>query len=159
MTAIYIKNRLPSTKCQDQTPFEIVNGFRPSVNHMRVFGCRAYVLTPKEKRSKWDYKAHEGLFMGYEEVSKAHRVFDINADQMMIPCDVLFDESRFNLSPALPQKVVKDIMLDFDAININEGPRRVKYKQTGKRKRLASTITTNFFEVDSLIVVELDLKK
>uniref|UniRef100_A0AAV1UR66 Integrase catalytic domain-containing protein n=2 Tax=Peronospora matthiolae TaxID=2874970 RepID=A0AAV1UR66_9STRA len=30
MTAIYIKNRLPSPKCQDQTPFEIVNGFRPS---------------------------------------------------------------------------------------------------------------------------------
>uniref|UniRef100_A0AAV1UL18 Integrase catalytic domain-containing protein n=1 Tax=Peronospora matthiolae TaxID=2874970 RepID=A0AAV1UL18_9STRA len=31
MTAIYIKNRLPAPKCQDQTPFEIVNGFLPSV--------------------------------------------------------------------------------------------------------------------------------
>uniref|UniRef100_A0AAV1VEU0 Polyprotein n=1 Tax=Peronospora matthiolae TaxID=2874970 RepID=A0AAV1VEU0_9STRA len=39
MTAIYIKNRLPSPKCQDRTPFEIVNGFRPSVKRMRVFGC------------------------------------------------------------------------------------------------------------------------
>uniref|UniRef100_A0AAV1TS89 Uncharacterized protein n=1 Tax=Peronospora matthiolae TaxID=2874970 RepID=A0AAV1TS89_9STRA len=27
MTAIYIKNRLPSPKYQDQTPFKIVNGF------------------------------------------------------------------------------------------------------------------------------------
>lgn len=27
MMAIYIKNRLPSPKCQDQTPFEIINGF------------------------------------------------------------------------------------------------------------------------------------
>ena len=47
MTAIYIKNRLPSPKCEDKTPFEIVNGFRPSVKHMRVFGCQVFMLTPK----------------------------------------------------------------------------------------------------------------
>uniref|UniRef100_A0AAV1TBZ3 Integrase catalytic domain-containing protein n=1 Tax=Peronospora matthiolae TaxID=2874970 RepID=A0AAV1TBZ3_9STRA len=39
MTAISIKNCLPSPKCQDQTPFEIVNGFRPSVKHMRVLAA------------------------------------------------------------------------------------------------------------------------
>ena len=66
MTAIYIKNRLPLPKYQDQTPFEIIHGVRPSVKHMRIFGCRKFMLTPKEKRSKWDPKAREGLFMGYE---------------------------------------------------------------------------------------------
>ena len=88
MTAIYIKNRLPSSKRQDKTPFEIVNGIRPSVKHMRVFGCRVFVLTPKEKRSKWDPKAREGIFMGYEEVSKAYRVYDIEADRVVISRDV-----------------------------------------------------------------------
>ncbi|KAG3043677.1 hypothetical protein PI125_g26843 [Phytophthora idaei] len=44
---------------------------------MRVFGCRTYILTPKEKRLKWDPKARAGLFLGYEEVSKAYRLYDI----------------------------------------------------------------------------------
>ena len=49
MMAIYIKNRLPSLKCQDQTLFEIFNNIQPSVKHTRIFGCRAYVLNPNEK--------------------------------------------------------------------------------------------------------------
>lgn len=57
MTAIYIKNRLPSPKSDTKTPFEMVHKSKPSVKHMRVFGCLAYVLTPKEKRLKWDPKS------------------------------------------------------------------------------------------------------
>ena len=50
MTAIYIKNRLPSPKAVRKTPFEIVYNAKPSVKHMRrVFGCQTYILTPKEK--------------------------------------------------------------------------------------------------------------
>uniref|UniRef100_A0AAV1TFT7 Retroviral polymerase SH3-like domain-containing protein n=1 Tax=Peronospora matthiolae TaxID=2874970 RepID=A0AAV1TFT7_9STRA len=118
MTAIYIKNRLPSPKCQAQTPFGIVNGFRPSVKHMRVFGCRTFVLTPKEKRSKWDPKAREGPFMGYEEVVKAYRVYDIEADQVVISRDVTFDESTFGFSPTLPQEIVHDTALDTESLTV-----------------------------------------
>uniref|UniRef100_H3H842 Integrase catalytic domain-containing protein n=1 Tax=Phytophthora ramorum TaxID=164328 RepID=H3H842_PHYRM len=81
MTAIYVKNRLPSPKVEHKTPFEIVYKSKPSVKHMRVFGCQTYILTPKEKRRKWDPKARAGLFLGYEEVSKAYRLYDIEAGQ------------------------------------------------------------------------------
>ena len=64
MTAIYIKNRLPSPKIAHKTPFEIVYKAKPSIKHMRVFGCQAYILTPKEKRMKWDPKARVGIFLG-----------------------------------------------------------------------------------------------
>uniref|UniRef100_A0AAV1TYU9 Integrase catalytic domain-containing protein n=1 Tax=Peronospora matthiolae TaxID=2874970 RepID=A0AAV1TYU9_9STRA len=47
MTAIYIKNRLPSPKIDHKTPFKIVYKSKPSVKHMRVFGCRAFILTPR----------------------------------------------------------------------------------------------------------------
>uniref|UniRef100_A0AAV1VDF9 Retroviral polymerase SH3-like domain-containing protein n=1 Tax=Peronospora matthiolae TaxID=2874970 RepID=A0AAV1VDF9_9STRA len=36
---------------------------------MQEFGCQVFMLNLKEKRSKWDPKAREGLFVGYEEVS------------------------------------------------------------------------------------------
>ena len=134
MTAIYIKNRLPSPKCEDKTPFEIVNGFRPSVKHMRVFGCQVFMLTPKEKRSKWDPKAREGLFVGYEEVSKAYRIYDIEADRVIISRDVTFNESKFASSPTLPQEIMNDTALDFDSMSISEELHPMQFKQTGKRK-------------------------
>ena len=134
MTAIYIKNRLPSPKIQDKTPFEIMYKSKPSVKHMRVFGCRAYVFTPKEKRLKWDPKAREGLFMGYEEASKAYRVFDMEAGQVVITRDVNFDESAFGLSPTIPNEVVEGAALDFDLLEIDERPRETDFKLAGKRK-------------------------
>ena len=98
MTAIYVKNRLPSPKVVHKTSFEIVHNSKPSVKHMRVFGCQVYILTPKEKRLKWGPKARTGIFLGYEETSKAYRVYDIEAGQVVISRDVNFDESAFGLS-------------------------------------------------------------
>ncbi|KAG2866461.1 hypothetical protein PC119_g28011 [Phytophthora cactorum] len=133
MTAIYVKNRLPSPKIEHKTPFEIVYKSKPSVKHMRVFGCRTYILTPKEKRLKWDPKARAGLFLGYEEVSKAYRLYDIEAGQVVISRDVNFDESTFGLSPTISDEDVDD--LDFESLDIdNDGSRQTEYTQAGKRK-------------------------
>ncbi|DAZ97019.1 TPA: hypothetical protein N0F65_011934 [Lagenidium giganteum] len=82
---IYIKNRLPSPKCDTKTP--------PSVQHMRVFGRLAYVLTPREKRLKWDPKARECVFVGYKALSKAYRLYDIEGGKVVVSRDVKFDET------------------------------------------------------------------
>uniref|UniRef100_A0AAV1UIL2 Integrase catalytic domain-containing protein n=1 Tax=Peronospora matthiolae TaxID=2874970 RepID=A0AAV1UIL2_9STRA len=37
MTAVYVKNRLPSPKIPHKTPFEIVYNSKPSVKHMRFW--------------------------------------------------------------------------------------------------------------------------
>uniref|UniRef100_H3H945 Integrase catalytic domain-containing protein n=1 Tax=Phytophthora ramorum TaxID=164328 RepID=H3H945_PHYRM len=136
MTAIYVKNRLPSPKVEHKTPFEIVYKSKPSVKHMRVFGCQTYILTPKEKRRKWDPKARAGLFLGYEQVSKAYRLYDIEAGQVVVSRDVNFDESAFGLSAHTSDEDVDDAALDLDALDLddNDGPRQVSFKQTGKRK-------------------------
>ena len=134
MTAICTKNRLHSPKCQDKTPFEIVNGFRPSVKHTRVFGCQVFMLTPKEKRSKWDPKAREAPCVGYEEVSKAYQIYDIEVDRVMISRDVTFNESAFVFSPTSPHEKVDDTALDFDSMSISDESFIMQFKQTGNRK-------------------------
>ncbi|KAG3044650.1 hypothetical protein PC122_g24790 [Phytophthora cactorum] len=140
MTTIYVENRLPSPKIENKNPFEIVYKFKPSVKHMRVFGCRTYVLTPKEKRLKWDPKARAGLFMGYEEVSKAYRVYDIEAGQVVISRDVTFDESSFGVSTTSSSDDDDDASLDFASLEISDadtaGP--TEFKQAGKRKTRSS---------------------
>ena len=41
--AAYIRNRLPTTALREKkTPFEMWNGRKPNISHLKVFGCMAY---------------------------------------------------------------------------------------------------------------------
>ena len=93
MTAIHIMNRLLSPKIDQKTSFEIVYNSKPSVKHMRAFICQAYILTARMKRLMWDPKTCIGIFIGYEEASKAYRVYDIEAGLVVISRDNTVDES------------------------------------------------------------------
>ncbi|KAK1560777.1 hypothetical protein Q3G72_030819 [Acer saccharum] len=57
-TAMYILNDVPS-KSVPKTPHELWTGRKPSLQHLRIFGCPAHVLKGKtekmESRSKHDY--------------------------------------------------------------------------------------------------------
>ena len=48
-TACYLVNRSPSSTLEDKTPQEVWTGKKPSLSHLRVFGCDAYVHVAKEK--------------------------------------------------------------------------------------------------------------
>eukprot|EP00253_Pinus_taeda_P025831 PITA_25831 len=48
-TACYLVNRSPSPALDDKTPQEVWTSKKPSLSHLRVFGCDAYVHVPKEK--------------------------------------------------------------------------------------------------------------
>ena len=136
ITAIYVKNRFPSPKLKNKNPFEIVHKFKASVKHTRVFGCRAYVLTPKEKRLKSDPKSRVGVFVGYEEVSKAYRVYDIDAQRVVISRDVTFDESSLGDLSVNIFDDLEEANLDFDAVEISDDDSSytTDFKQIGKRR-------------------------
>ena len=46
-TTCYLVNRSPSSALDDKTPHEVWSGKKPSFQHVRVFGCDAYVHVPK----------------------------------------------------------------------------------------------------------------
>ena len=61
-TAVYIRNRiLPSN--DSVTPYEKWFGTKPDVSNLRIFGCRAMVHVPKEKRKKLDAKSKNCLLV------------------------------------------------------------------------------------------------
>ncbi|POM73090.1 Integrase catalytic core protein [Phytophthora palmivora] len=134
MTANYIKNRLLSPMSPDKTPFEIVYKSKPNVKHMRIFGCKAYVLTPREKRHKWDSKAREGIFVGYEERSKAYQVYDIEAGKVVISRDVTFDESSFDTFKVVSDEEVEEIANHLDDMQVSDDCGTKEFFQEGKRK-------------------------
>ena len=46
----YIQNYVPHKNLDGMTPFESWNGNNPDVTHFRIFGSKAWVGIPTEKR-------------------------------------------------------------------------------------------------------------
>jgi len=65
MTAIYVRNRLPTRVIQPGfTLYELWHGRKPIYQHLRVWGCVAYAQVPKETRKKMDKVARKCMFIG-----------------------------------------------------------------------------------------------
>ena len=73
-TAVYILNRVP-TKAVPKTLFELWKGWKPSLRHVRVWGCpyEVRVYNPQEK--KLDSRTISGYFIGYAERSKGYKFY------------------------------------------------------------------------------------
>jgi len=49
---------------EDKTRQEVWTSKKPSLSHLRVFGCDTYVRVPKEKITKLDNKSEKCIFIG-----------------------------------------------------------------------------------------------
>ena len=68
-TAAYLINQSPTKTLGDKTPFEAWYGKKPNVNHLRVFGCSAYIHVPKDERKKLDPKVKKENYLSLECMS------------------------------------------------------------------------------------------
>ncbi|KAL4351255.1 hypothetical protein GQ457_06G019360 [Hibiscus cannabinus] len=73
-TAVYILNRVP-TKAVPKTPFELFKGWKPSLRHIRVWGCPSEVRIYNPQEKKLDPRTISGYFIGYAEKSKGYRFY------------------------------------------------------------------------------------
>ena len=68
-TAVYILNRVP-TKAVSKTPFELFKGWKPSLRHIRVWGCPSEVRIYNPQEKKLNPRTISGYFIGYAKNSK-----------------------------------------------------------------------------------------
>ena len=92
--AAYIINRSPTRTLESKTPHEAYTRNKPSVAHLRIFGCKAYVHIPQEKRQKLDKKTLECAYLGYSEHKKAFILLYRSSGHLVESRDVHFDESE-----------------------------------------------------------------
>ena len=75
-TACYLVNISPLLVLEDKTPQEVWTGKKPSLSHLRVFGCYAYVHVPKEKQTKLDSKSEKCIFIGHKDGLKSYKLWN-----------------------------------------------------------------------------------
>lgn len=88
-TANYIQNRT-LTKGAEQIPYHLWNDEKPNAVKFEIFGTKCYVHVPTEKRRKLDNTAREMFFIGYEDGSKAYRLYDAVNRKLVVSRDVRF---------------------------------------------------------------------
>ena len=100
-TAAYLLNRRPLKQLDWKTPYEVVRRAAklsnpvPDLSHLRVIGCRAYVLKHNvPKTQKVASRAHSGYLVGYAANNIFYVWLPIH-NKVIKSRNVIFDESVF----------------------------------------------------------------
>ena len=79
LTAAYILNRVPS-KSVSTTPYELWNGRKPHLDHLRPWGSAGYVHNRTHKYGKLGPRATKMVFIRYFEHSKGYIMYGEHPD-------------------------------------------------------------------------------
>ena len=91
--AAHICNSVPTRALSGSTPYEAWCGNSPDVSRFRIFGCKAFVHVPDEKRHKLDSKTVECIFIiGYVADKRAYHCIDRPTGTVYESRDVIFDK-------------------------------------------------------------------
>lgn len=97
-TSVYLENITPVASRNFLTPHELWYGQPPSYDHLRVFGCLAYVHVGRDRRQgKFSDTAKRGIFVGYQEGHHNYRVWLLDEKRIVYSHDVVFNEACFPL--------------------------------------------------------------
>jgi hypothetical protein len=70
------------------------------LQHLRIFGCVAFVHVSKEKRIKLDAHSIKSIFVGYSDQTKDYHFYNPVSRTITINGDAKFVEHRFWHTPA-----------------------------------------------------------
>ena len=97
-SAVYILNMSPHRALGCKTPKEMFTGKMPKIGHFRIFGCLTYSHVPSEKRTKLEATGERGIFVGYDETSKAFCIYLPAHKKVVVRREVGFEEQSFKRS-------------------------------------------------------------
>nr|CAD40731.2 OSJNBa0072D21.17 [Oryza sativa Japonica Group]CAE05285.2 OSJNBa0084N21.3 [Oryza sativa Japonica Group] len=97
-TACYISNRVFLRSKLEKTSYELRFGHRPKVSHLRVFGCKCFVLK-SGNLDKFEARSTNGLFLGYPAHTRGYRVLILGTNKIVETCEVSFDEASPGTRP------------------------------------------------------------
>jgi hypothetical protein len=114
-TACYISNRIFLCSILHLIPFEIHFGCKPSVSHLKPFGCKCFVLK-HGNLDKFESRSSDGILLGYTPHDRSYRLFNLETNTVVESYDVTFDEiahcSRDVFESTGDKKIEESIFVD-----------------------------------------------
>uniref|UniRef100_A0A1S3Y8L7 Retroviral polymerase SH3-like domain-containing protein n=1 Tax=Nicotiana tabacum TaxID=4097 RepID=A0A1S3Y8L7_TOBAC len=93
-TAVYIINMLSSIILQGKSSYELLRHQKPSLEHLRVFGCLCYATTMIYD-NKFSAKAKPVVHLVYSGTQKGYKLLDLATNHFFVCRDIVFKEHMF----------------------------------------------------------------
>nr|GEV03714.1 retrovirus-related Pol polyprotein from transposon TNT 1-94 [Tanacetum cinerariifolium] len=91
-TACFTQNRSIIHRRFNKTPYELINGRKPDISFLHVFGALCYPKNDREDIGKLSSKGDIGFFIGYSADSCAYRIYNRRTKKIIETMNVSFDE-------------------------------------------------------------------
>ena len=104
----YIYNRIPHSSIEFKTPYELYNGSKPDIKHLRVFGSRCVLLVPKAKTPKLGRRGQRGIYLGSKSTTIAS-IYCLEDGKIYPSHDFNIDEGVF-----IDQTILSRYQLAYD---------------------------------------------
>nr|GFC47551.1 retrovirus-related Pol polyprotein from transposon TNT 1-94 [Tanacetum cinerariifolium] len=96
-TACFTQNRSIIHRRFNKTPYKLINGRKPDISFLHVFGALCYPKNDREDIGKLGAKGDIGFFIGYSADSCANRIYNRRTKKIM--------ETMNNVPPAQEPQV------------------------------------------------------
>jgi hypothetical protein len=95
-TAVATTNALPFLLKSKSSPSQLFLKLLPRPEFFKPFGCKAWVLKPKQKRdAKFDAVAWEGMLVGYENDYLCYHIYNHKDGKFEYSREFQFNEQAF----------------------------------------------------------------
>nr|GEY40498.1 integrase, catalytic region, zinc finger, CCHC-type, peptidase aspartic, catalytic [Tanacetum cinerariifolium] len=91
-TACFTQNRFIIHRRFNKTPYEHINGRKPDISFLRVFGALCYPKNDRDDIGKLGAKGGISIFIGYSADLCAYRIYNRRTKKIMETMNVSFDE-------------------------------------------------------------------
>nr|GEU64100.1 integrase, catalytic region, zinc finger, CCHC-type, peptidase aspartic, catalytic [Tanacetum cinerariifolium] len=117
-TACFTQNRSIIHRHFNKTPYELINGKKPDISFLHVFGALFYPKNDREDIGKLGAKGDIGFFIGYSADSCAYRIYNRRTKKIMETMNVSFDELS---TMAFEQRSLKPRLQSMTSGQISSG--------------------------------------
>nr|GEY10501.1 hypothetical protein [Tanacetum cinerariifolium] len=117
-TVCFTQNRSIIHRRFNKTPYELINGRKPDISFLHVFGALCYPKNDHEDIGKLDAKGDISFFIGYSADSCAYKVYNRQTKKIMEAMNVSFDELS---AMAFEQRSSKPELNSMTSGHINSG--------------------------------------
>ncbi|GJX10682.1 retrovirus-related pol polyprotein from transposon TNT 1-94 [Tanacetum coccineum] len=93
-TACYTQNRSIIIPKHEKMAYHIINDRKPSIKHLRIFGCTYYLTRDGENLDKMKEKGNPCILVGYSTQSKGYHVYNKRTRLIVESIHIRFDEIK-----------------------------------------------------------------
>nr|GEU81241.1 ribonuclease H-like domain-containing protein [Tanacetum cinerariifolium] len=115
-TPYYTQNRSIIHRCFNKTPYDLIQGRKPDISCLHVFGALCYPKNDREDIGKLGAKGDIGFFIGYSANSVAHGVYNQRTKKIMetinITSELELTYAPSTITPQRPSERDLDILFE-----------------------------------------------